>query len=54
MKAPEAPEKRFKVTRLLLSQVRAHTRCRDDIAKLRSRTAPKSARQSERKAEEEG
>jgi hypothetical protein len=46
MKAPEAPEKLFRVTRLLFSQVGARARCRDDIAKLQSRTAPKSARQS--------
>jgi hypothetical protein len=31
MKAPEAPEKRSRVTKLLLSQVRAHARCRDSV-----------------------
>jgi hypothetical protein len=47
MNAPEAPEKRFKVTRLLLSQVRAHTRCRDDIHGNRTLSTRARARKSD-------
>ena len=44
MKAPETPEKRFRVTRLLLFSGTSARALSNDIAKLQSRTAPKSAR----------